>query len=133
MINYKVKAKVDLIDEMINPIISSLEENKADHKTLYQMNLVLEELLVNVANYAYAPNDGDVEICYEIKNKELEVVIIDKGKPFNPLEHSDPDLKAPVEDRKIGGLGIYLVKNLVDDIQYQRVENKNILKINKKF
>ena len=129
MNNYQVEAKIELIDQMINPIISSLEEIKVDHKKIYQINLALEEILVNISKYAYPGNEGVIDISFEISDnpKQLKVVIKDKGKDFNPLEKEDPNLDASVEKRKIGGLGIYIVKNMVDDIKYQRLNNENIL------
>ena len=129
MNNYQVEAKMELIDQMINPIISSLEEIKVDHKKIYQINLALEEILVNISKYAYPGNEGVIDISFEISDnpKQLKVVIKDKGKDFNPLEKEDPDLDESVEKRKIGGLGIYIVKNMVDDIKYQRLNNENIL------
>lgn len=129
MNNYQVEAKMELIDQMINPIISSLEEIKVDHKKIYQINLALEEILVNISKYAYPGNEGIIDISFEISDnpKQLKVVIKDKGKDFNPLEKEDPDLDESVEKRKIGGLGIYIVKNMVDDIKYQRLNNENIL------
>ena len=129
MNNYQFEANLDLVDEMMMPIISSLEEIDVDHKKIYQINLALEEILVNIARYAYAPDKGLIDISYEIsdKPKQLKVIIKDKGRAFNPLEKEEPDLEASIQDRKIGGLGIYIVKNIVDDIKYQRINNENIL------
>ena len=127
MNNYQFDANVDLVDEMMAPIISSLEEMDTEHKKVYQINLALEEILVNIAKYAYSPNTGIIDISYEISDnpKQLKVIIKDKGKEFNPLEKEEPDLVASVQDRKIGGLGIYIAKNIVDNIKYQRNLNKN--------
>lgn len=131
MINYKVKAKKELVDEMINPIISSLEESDANKKAVYQINLALEEIFVNIVNYAYKDDNGYVDISYDINKSKKQILIIikDKGKAFNPLEKEDPTLSGTAQERKIGGLGIYIVKNIVDDIKYQRVNKENILKI----
>ena len=129
------EANLELIDQMINPIISSIEENEAEPKKVYQMNLALEEILVNICKYAYSGNKGRIDIAFEISKdpKQLHVVIKDQGKEFNPLAKEDPDLDTPLEDRKIGGLGIFLVKNMVDDIKYQRTNNENVLEIIKKL
>ena len=129
MKNYKMDADVDNIDKMIEPIMTSLEAADANPKAIYQINLALEEILVNVARYAYSPNKGIIDISYEISDnpKKLRVIIKDKGKAFNPLEKEEPDLDASVQDRKIGGLGIYIVKNIVDDIKYERINDENIL------
>ena len=135
MNNLHFEANLELIDQMINPIISSLEVNEAESKTIYQVNLALEEILVNICKYAYSGNKGVINITFEINKdpKQLYVVIKDQGKDFNPLEKEDPDLNASLKDRKIGGLGIYIVKNMVDDMKYQRVNNENVLEIIKKL
>ena len=133
--SYQVDAKHDLISLMINPIIAALEENNANSKAVYQMNLALEEIFVNIVNYAYPNKDGKVDISYKLnkKDKSINIKIKDKGKEFNPLAAKDPDLGAPAKDRKIGGLGIFIVKNVVDDIKYQRIDNQNVLEITKKY
>ncbi len=135
MNNFKFPANIELVEDMIDPIISSLREIGVEHKKIYQVNLALEEILVNIAKYAYPDDKGIIDISYEIgdDNKQLKVVIKDKGIEFNPLEKEDPDLEASVENRKIGGLGIYIVKNIMDDIKYHRSNNENVLEIIKKL
>ena len=135
MNNYQIPAKVELIDQMINPIISSLEEIAIEHKKVYQVTLALEEIFANIAKYAYPSNDGMIDISYEISEdkKQLKIVIRDKGIAFNPLAKEDPDLDASVAERKIGGLGIYIVKNIIDDIKYQRINNENVLELIKQL
>lgn len=91
-----------------------------------QLDLVLEELLVNVARYAYQPGTGDVEVAYSVESDgKLLVQITDKGPIFNPLEKDQPDLSGPLEDRPIGGLGIFLVRELVDSLSYRREQDRN--------
>ena len=135
MNNYQFNADIKLIEEMISPIISALEEINANHQKVYQINLALEEILANIANYAYPSKKGKIYISYEINEdlNELKVVIKDNGEPFNPLEKEDPNFNLPVEKRKIGGLGIYIVKNMVDDVKYQRHNNQNVLEFVKKL
>ena len=135
MNNYQVPADVDLIEEMIKPIISSLEEIQADYKKIYHVNLALEEIFANISKYAYPFDKGIIDISYEISDdhKQLKVVIKDKGTAFNPLAKEDPDLDSSLEDRKIGGLGIYIVKNIIDDIKYQRINNENVLELIKQL
>jgi len=90
------------------------------------LDLVLEELLVNVARYAYQPESGDVEVAYAVDEPgTLLVEITDKGHSFNPLENGEPDLTRTIEDRPIGGLGIFLVRRLVDSIAYRRQQGRN--------
>jgi len=91
-----------------------------------KLELVLEELLVNVARYAYEPESGDVEVGYASDQPgELVVEISDKGRAFNPLEAPLPDLSPGLEDRPIGGLGVLLVRSLANSIAYQREDDQN--------
>lgn len=133
-VNYQIEANLDLVDSMIDPIVSALEDFKTDPKIIYHVTLALEEILVNICKYAY-DEKGTIDISYEIdkKLKQLKVTIKDKGKAFNPLEKEDPDLSASIAERKIGGLGIYLTKRVVDDIKYQRIDDTNILEFVKKL
>ena len=135
MNNYKFPANAEIIDDMMEPILSSLKENNVEFKKIYQMNLALEEILVNICKYAYEDNQGIIDISYEISGdpKKLKVIIKDKGKAFDPLKKKDPDLDSDAEKRQIGGLGIYIVKNLVDDIKYQRANDENILEFIKQL
>ena len=129
-----IPADVDQIDKGISPIMDLLKGMKVDHKILYKIEVALEELLVNVASYAY-PEDkkGNIDIEYEIVDnpKSIAISIIDEGKEFDPLKRNDPDTTLSAEERDIGGLGIYLVKNIMDSIEYHRKDNKNILIIKK--
>ncbi len=120
----------------ITPIVELLEQLEVDHKTIYKVELCLEELLANVASYAYPPDvEGDIEIHYEVVEdpRMIEITIIDKGRFFNPLETKDPDTTLSAEERNIGGLGVFIVKNTMDFIEYHRKDDKNILIIKKKI
>lgn len=129
-----IPADVNQIDKGISPIMDLLKGKEVDHKILYKIEVALEELLVNVASYAY-PEDkkGNIDIEYEVVDnpKSIIISIIDEGKEFDPLKRNDPDTTLSAEERDIGGLGIYLVKNTMDSIEYHRKDNKNILIIKK--
>lgn len=138
----KEKRKITLpadkqrIAEGIAPVLSLLEEEGADHKTIYKTELSLDEVLTNVASYAYAPDNGEVTVEYGIldgKERMIEIEIIDQGKPFNPLESHDPDTTLSAEERDIGGLGLFIVKKSMDEVLYTRRDDKNILILKKKF
>jgi serine/threonine-protein kinase RsbW len=93
-----------------------------------RLDLVLEELLVNVARYAYPDGGGQVEIAYaQDPQGQLLFELSDKGCIFNPLEKAEPDMASPLEHRPVGGLGIVLVRQLVDSLAYRRQEGCNIL------
>lgn len=97
---------------------------------IHHIELAVEELLVNIINYAYPEEDGDIEIhCKVLEDGAICILIIDEGIPFDVSGKEDPDVSIPVEERKIGGLGILLAKEMMDSLEYSRENNKNILRI----
>lgn len=132
--SFTIKAEANQIEVALERILSLLEEMGADHKTAYKVRLALDELLTNVVSYAYEGKEGgEIEISYKIADdpRSITLSIADEGKAFNPLETEDPDLALDVAERKIGGLGIFLVKNVMDEIDYRREDERNILTIKK--
>ena len=100
----------------------------------YQVNLVLEELVVNVINYGHRrdPNH-EIEISLDWEADKLTMKMVDDAPAFNPLEDNpEPDLTSKLEDRPVGGLGIYLVHHLMDEIQYRREGGQNHLTLIKR-
>ena len=93
-----------------------------------QLDLVVEEIFVNIAHYAYAPQTGSVTITCKVSTEpaRLTVSFADSGKPFNPLEKPDPDVTLSSEERSIGGLGIFLVKKYMTSVNYDYKDGKNI-------
>ena len=99
---------------------------------LMRVKLALEEAVTNVILYAYPDKkDQDIRIDMSYENKRLTIVITDTGTDFNPLERQEPDLTLSLEERPIGGLGIYLVKQLMTEVTYSRSAGKNILTMTK--
>jgi serine/threonine-protein kinase RsbW len=109
------------------------EENGIPGKTLFQLNLALDELLTNTITYGY-PEGGEHEIMLRLipeGEKGLLIEIRDDGLAFNPLEVKAPDLKQDIEERPIGGLGIHLVRQMLDELEYRRENGQNILLMRK--
>ena len=100
-----------------------------------QIDIAVEELFVNIAHYAYAPQVGHATVRVEIQPEPLAVIItfIDKGMPSDPLAKEDPDVTLSAQERQIGGLGIFMVKKTMDAMTYEYRDQKNILKIKKLF
>ncbi len=93
-----------------------------------KFNVIFEELLNNIVTYAYSDGDEhDIEVRMGLAGNRLTVIITDDGVPFNPLSAEAPDTDLSLEDREIGGLGIHLVRNLIDDVTYQRRIDKNVM------
>jgi sigma-B regulation protein RsbU (phosphoserine phosphatase) len=96
------------------------------------INLALEEAVVNIINYAYPEGvAGTMEIDVSEKERVLTFTLIDSGKAFDPTARGEVDITAGVEDRPIGGLGIHLIRTIMDTVAYERKEGKNILTMNK--
>jgi sigma-B regulation protein RsbU (phosphoserine phosphatase) len=99
-----------------------------------QMNLAMEEAVVNVMSYAYPVDTvGNVTITAESDGEQLQFTIIDSGTPFDPTAKEEVDTTLSAEERPIGGLGIHLVRQLMDSINYERIDGKNVLTLRKKL
>lgn len=130
-----VEAQVDnlpkvnaFVDEVVSPLMPSVKEQ-------LQLELAVEEIFVNISNYAYGERVGQAIIKARALNspKAVELVFQDEGIPYNPLKRADPDPDEALEDRKMGGWGIFLVKKNVDEVSYAYEAGKNILTIRKKI
>ena len=110
------------------------EEVGMDMAVAIQMNLAMEEAVVNVMSYAYpADTVGDVTIEAVTIADQLQFTITDCGTPFDPTAKAEVDTTLSAEERPIGGLGIHLVRQLMDSITYERIDGKNVLTLRKKF
>lgn len=95
-----------------------------------KIDLILEEVLLNIINYAYPDQqEGLIQAGCKAENSSFIIRIIDRGLPFDPSARPDPDTSLSIEERQIGGLGIYLVRQLSHDVSYQRVQDRNHLEI----
>ena len=130
-----IAARVENLDKVTDFVRETLAVVECPTKLLMQIDLVVEEIFVNVASYAYPEGAGDVTIQSEVEKAPAAITLkfIDGGIPYNPLKNDPPDLNLPVEEKKIGGLGIYLVKEMADEIFYDYFEGKNILIIKKRI
>ncbi|MCO7227021.1 ATP-binding protein [Pleionea sp. CnH1-48] len=95
-----------------------------------QLKLAVEEVIVNIVQYSY-PCDykGTIELECESNDAQFQLTVIDSGVPYNPLAQKTPNLEAQLDDREIGGLGVFLILNSVDDVNYQRLGKQNVLTI----
>ena len=99
---------------------------------LFETNIALEELLTNIISYGYEDEQAhDIALRLSDATHELTIEMEDDGRPFNPLETPNPDVTLPLEEREVGGLGIYLVRQFMTDLAYQRVEGKNRIMLKK--
>lgn len=130
---------IDATIENIVTVTAFVDEQLAQRdcpmKTKRQVHIAIDELLGNIAYYAYDSEIGIVTVRVEVTDDPPAVVItfIDNGIPYDPLAKVDPDITLPAEERDVGGLGIYMVKKTMDDISYEYRDGQNILRIKKKF
>ncbi len=109
------------------------EEAGIDFSLVMSLQLALEEAVVNVMEYAYPKGTmGKVLITASVEGDDLEFVISDSGKAFDPTAKAEVNVDLGVEDRPIGGLGIHLVRNIMDSVAYERKNGKNILTLRKR-
>ena len=128
-----IPAKTENLDSVLAFIDGALEEAGCPMKAQMQLDLAVEEMFVNIANYAYGSGSGNAVVDIDIRDGICTITLSDNGIPYNPLEKVDPDVTLSAEDRQIGGLGIFMVKKSVDDMVYEYKDGQNILKLIKKI
>lgn len=128
-------ARVDCLSQVLAFVDAHLEEYGCPIRTQMQIDVAVEEIYVNIASYAYAPDTGPAVIRAEVDADEraIEITFIDCGVPYDPLAKPDPDVTAKLDERQIGGLGIYMVKKSMDDMRYAYIDGQNVLTLRKKI
>ena len=127
-----VGANPDKLNEVLDFVNTELERISCPQILQGQIDVAVDEIFTNIVSYAYASEAGSVSISIGA-GEEVVIRFEDSGKPYDPLEHAPPDFHKPLEDRTHGGLGIYLVKHLMDKVDYSRVNDKNVLTMTKKI
>ena len=129
-----LKNDITELDKLCRQIKAFGESLNIPEKSIFQISLALEEICTNIISYGF--NDDKIHLITITVDHYcgiLELRIEDDGIPFNPVEVEKPDLSRPIENRKEGGLGCYLINNLMDKVDYKREDEKNILTVNKKI
>jgi serine/threonine-protein kinase RsbW len=127
-----LKGRLEEINHLATALDLFCNEAGLDDLIKNQVNLILEELYTNTANYGFQGiTNGQVSITLSVIDGQLDIIYQDNGIEFNPLEMEAPDLQLSIDDRPIGGLGVYFVKALTDQIEYSRVGEFNLLKMQK--
>ena len=129
-ISLRVKSDRAQLGEVIEAVEGMAEREEWAPDFSYRVHLALEELVLNVMDYGYDDNMQDIEIHVTSDSDAITIEIVDSGKPFDPLSDApEPDLDAAMEERRIGGLGVHLVKTLMDQMHYRRENDQNRLTI----
>ena len=122
-------AKFEFLDEIREYVGNIAREGGFGDKDVYNIQLATDEAASNIIEHAYEnKSDGILELSCGVQNNSIKIILIDHGEAFDPSEIPLPDLKADLSDRKIGGLGIFLMRKLMDEVHYESKDDKsNIL------
>ena len=126
-------ATIENIEKVIDFVNLELEEMSCPTDIKMTIDVAVDEIFANIANYAYKPNVGEAKVIVENSDnpKSITISFVDNGIPYNPLIRKEPDVKLSINEREIGGLGIFIVKKSMDNVEYEYKNNQNILRIKK--
>ncbi len=127
LLRIKLPAQLGNLERLVKSVSDCAEAQGFDGKKVNEIELATEEAIVNICNYAYPKDPGEVEIGCMLEDGRFVIEIRDCGIPFDMTSFSAPDITADVIERKIGGLGIFLIKRVMDEVRYRRENNQNIL------
>jgi anti-sigma regulatory factor (Ser/Thr protein kinase) len=126
----KLPADINNLRDFVEFVSSCAEGQGISPGRITEIGVATEEVLVNIFNYAYQDQVGDVKVsCILDDESRFIIEIEDAGIPFDVLSIGEPDLIDDIDERQVGGLGVFIIKELVEDVQYRREDNKNILKL----
>jgi len=123
--------------EEIERLAAAVEAFGAAHQlpdaVIFAFNLSLDEVVTNVISYAFTDvQEHPIDVRLQLVGDVLHAEVSDFGRPFNPIDVPTPDLDAPIEDRRIGGLGIHIVREMMDRLEYKREQDRNVLRLSKR-
>ncbi len=131
MCNIPEKITLPADMESLRPLLEymrrQLRERGFEEAAADRLELAIEEILVNVIRYAYPESSGDIEMRFGGEEDSTVIEIRDRGIPFNPLALPEPDIRASVEERDVGGLGVFFARQIADGMEYRREDDRNIL------
>jgi serine/threonine-protein kinase RsbW len=124
------KPDLESVKKIQGFVENNIKGEKSDKKRLFKINILIEEIVVNIVNYAFKDmQDGIIDIEIDTSDDEISLRVFDNGLPFNPLEAEEPDINAPLKDRNPGGLGIFFVKQIAKSFKYSYKNSKNCISL----
>ena len=124
----KLPAKLSNLRKFIDLVLKCAEDLGLNSEKVTDIGVATEEALVNICNYAYQGKIGEVKVTCMVDDENRFIIEIeDRGIPFDAKLLEDPNLTPDIDQRQVGGLGVFIIKELMDDVQYRREEDKNIL------
>ena len=132
--SFELKSSLSELDRLCQNLETFGMKFGFSKKLIFEINLALDELFTNIISYGFKDDEEHVvRVTLTPDQNELCLCIEDDGMPFNPIDFDTPDVSCSVEECKIGGLGIHIMKKLMDDVCYERCGNKNVLNLKKKL
>ncbi len=129
-LHIELPAKIENLEKFSEQVLKCAKHAGVDQKKLMHINIALEEVIVNISNYSYVNTEGKITIkCSTESKNRFIITIIDSGSPFDATASLTPDLTSDIDDRAVGGLGIHLVKEMMDEVHYHHENKQNILKL----
>ena len=130
--SFELKSNLSELDKLCKHLETFGKKTGLSKKFVFELNLVLDELFTNIISYGFGDDEEHtIKVTITPQNEELCLCIEDDGTAFNPIDFETPDVACSVENCKIGGLGIHIIRKLMDEICYRRCDNKNILTLKK--
>ena len=122
-------ASIETIPDIVGFVSETAAAMGVHPKRVMHLELAVEEAAVNICSYAYEIPPGEVTIRISRETVVVRIELIDVGVPFDPLAADAPDIKSELENREVGGLGIFLIRRMLDEVHYSRSGNRNILSL----
>lgn len=133
MVTKVFPANDEALQEALAFVEEELDNMNCSMKDVMRITVCVEEMFVNVAHYAYGGKEGTVEMTFDNEGRKMSITLVDDGVEFDPLAKDDPDITLTAEKRGIGGLGIFMVKKSMDEVIYERKNNKNYFTMKKEI
>ena len=128
-----IDAKLENVSDAIDFLSQEAEELPLSLRDKHHMEIAMDEIVSNVARYAYKDKSGKASVRIDTDSKGITITVTDSGVPYNPLETPDPDITLSADERGIGGYGIYIVKKVMDEVTYEYKDNKNVFTMRKNY
>jgi anti-sigma regulatory factor (Ser/Thr protein kinase) len=133
-VEIRIPNRRDKMSEVAEMIESFVTAQGGSRETVHDIGVVLDEALGNIISYGYGPQEnGDILVRAAVQDGRIVIEIEDDGRPFDPLTAPAPDLTASLRERKVGGLGIHFIRQLMDDVAYARIADTNRLRLSKRL
>ena len=133
-ISFKIENKLSELNGLCRQVEAFAKKQALSPKDIFEIHLCMEEHFTNIISHGYTDSEKHfIEITLSVEDEKFMVRIEDDGIAFNPTKIAAPDFRCPLEERKIGGLGVHLTKHFMDTMAYQRRDNKNVLVMAKKI